>query len=33
MLSKEIYDKVSADWERLGLPGDVPNVRHFEKDV
>ena len=33
MLSREIYDKVSADWERLGLPGDVPNVRHFEKDA
>ncbi len=32
MLSKKVYDKVTGDWERLGLPGQPPVVRHFEKD-
>ena len=30
MLSEKVYDKVAADWERLGLPGEVPLIHNFE---
>jgi len=33
MLDEKVYNKVVADWERLGLPGSPPTVQHFEKDV
>ena len=32
MLDEKVYNKVVADWERLGLPGTPPVVQHFEKD-
>jgi UbiD family decarboxylase len=31
-LRKEIYDKVAAQWKKLGLPGQVPTVRAFEEE-
>ncbi|HEU4344159.1 MAG TPA: UbiD family decarboxylase [Candidatus Binatia bacterium] len=31
-LRKEIYDKVVAEWKKLGLPGQVPTVRAFEEE-
>jgi UbiD family decarboxylase len=31
-LRKEMYDKVAGEWKKLGLPGQVPNVRAFEED-
>jgi UbiD family decarboxylase len=31
-LRKEIYDKVAAEWKKLGLPGHVPSVRAFEEE-
>jgi 4-hydroxy-3-polyprenylbenzoate decarboxylase len=31
-LRKEIYDKVAAEWKKLGLPGQVPTVRAFEEE-
>ncbi|MAM68405.1 MAG: UbiD-type (de) carboxylyase-like protein [Rhodospirillaceae bacterium] len=33
MLSEDVYNKVVSDWDRLGLPGQPPLVRHFEKDA
>ena len=33
MLSEDVYNKVVSDWERLGLPGQPPVIRHFEKDA
>jgi 4-hydroxy-3-polyprenylbenzoate decarboxylase len=31
-LRREIYDKVAAEWQKLGLPGQVPTVRAFEEE-
>jgi 4-hydroxy-3-polyprenylbenzoate decarboxylase len=31
-LRKEIYDKVAAEWKKLGLPGQAPTVRAFEEE-
>jgi 4-hydroxy-3-polyprenylbenzoate decarboxylase len=31
-LRKEMYDKVANQWKKLGLPGQVPDVRAFEED-
>ena len=31
-LRKEMYDKVAAEWKKLGLPGQVPEVRAFEEE-
>src|SRR5919206_216504 len=31
-LRKEIYDKVAAEWKKLGLPGQIPTVRAFEEE-
>lgn len=31
-LRKEVYDKVAAQWQKLGLPGQVPAVRAFEQE-
>jgi UbiD family decarboxylase len=31
-LRKEIYDKVAGEWKKLGLPGQVPQVRAFEEE-
>ena len=31
-LRKEMYDKVAAEWKKLGLPGQVPDVRAFEEE-
>jgi len=30
-LRKEVYDQVAARWRKLGLPGEVPEVRAFEQ--
>lgn len=32
-LRKEVYDKVAAQWRKLGLPGQTPTVRAFEQDA
>jgi len=32
-LRKSVYDKVSARWGALGLPGEAPPIRVFEKDA
>ena len=32
MLDEKVYKKAVADWERLGLPGKPPMVKHFERD-
>jgi 4-hydroxy-3-polyprenylbenzoate decarboxylase len=32
-LRKEIYNKVAARWQELGLPGEVPTVRAFEQET
>ncbi|OGQ73048.1 MAG: UbiD-type (de) carboxylyase-like protein [Deltaproteobacteria bacterium RIFCSPLOWO2_12_55_13] len=31
-LRKEVYDQVAARWRKLGLPGEVPEVRAFEQE-
>jgi UbiD family decarboxylase len=31
-LRREIYDQVTSKWDKLGLPGEAPPVRFFEKD-
>jgi UbiD family decarboxylase len=31
-LRREIYDKVVAEWKKLGLPGQIPTVRAFEEE-
>lgn len=31
-LRREIYDQVAAEWKKLGLPGQVPEVRAFEEE-
>ncbi len=31
-LRREIYDRVAARWENLGLPGQIPEVRAFEEE-
>lgn len=31
-LRKEIYDQVAGRWRKLGLPGEVPEVRAFEQE-
>src|SRR5918911_383019 len=31
-LRKEIYDRVAARWQELGLPGQIPSVWAFEQD-
>lgn len=31
-LRREMYDKVAAEWKKLGLPGQVPTVRAFEEE-
>ncbi|MDH5750569.1 MAG: UbiD family decarboxylase, partial [Rhodospirillales bacterium] len=31
-LRKNIYDDVAARWRKLGLPGEAPKVRAFEKE-
>ena len=31
-MRKEMYDKVAAEWKKLGLPGQVPDVRAFEEE-
>ncbi len=31
-LRKEIYDQVATRWKKLGLPGQVPDVRAFEEE-
>ncbi|MSP38846.1 MAG: UbiD family decarboxylase [Deltaproteobacteria bacterium] len=30
-LRKEMYDKVAGEWKKLGLPGQIPQVRAFEE--
>jgi 4-hydroxy-3-polyprenylbenzoate decarboxylase len=30
-LRKEMYDKVAGEWKKLGLPGQIPEVRAFEE--
>ena len=30
-LRKEMYDKVASEWKKLGLPGQIPEVRAFEE--
>src|SRR5574341_1996531 len=30
-LRREMYDKVAGEWKKLGLPGQVPEVRAFEE--
>jgi len=32
VLRKEIYNKVAAEWKKLGLPGQIPSVRAFEEE-
>jgi 4-hydroxy-3-polyprenylbenzoate decarboxylase len=32
-LRKEVYDQVAKNWKKLGLPGNVPNVRAFEEEA
>jgi 4-hydroxy-3-polyprenylbenzoate decarboxylase len=32
LLSKGIYDRVTARWSELGLPGRPPALTHFEQD-
>ncbi len=31
-LRREIYDRVASRWQKLGLPGQVPEVRAFEQE-
>ncbi|MEK6562848.1 MAG: UbiD family decarboxylase [Candidatus Binatota bacterium] len=31
-LRKKVYDQVAARWRKLGLPGEVPEVRAFEQE-
>lgn len=31
-LRREIYDQVAGRWRKLGLPGEVPQVRAFEQE-
>ena len=31
-LRKEMYEKVAAEWKKLGLPGQIPEVRAFEEE-
>ncbi len=31
-LRKEVYEKVAAEWKKLGLPGQAPTVRAFEEE-
>jgi len=31
-LRQSVYEDVAARWHDLGLPGDVPEVRIFERD-
>jgi 3-polyprenyl-4-hydroxybenzoate decarboxylase len=32
-LRREMYDKVAAQWKKLGLPGQIPSVRAFEEET
>jgi 3-polyprenyl-4-hydroxybenzoate decarboxylase len=31
-LRREVYNQVAAEWKKLGLPGQVPEVRAFEEE-
>jgi len=31
-LRKEVYDRVTSMWKKLGLPGETPGVRAFEQE-
>lgn len=31
-LREEVYDRIAARWRALGLPGEIPQVRAFERD-